>query len=295
LKSVLYRGDERQVFANPPAGLKSDLVSNDAELLHERHDAQKMYEMDGNSNVLQQHLARDDNDAVTESVDRSLLGHEAHESPPFQTPTIDQAKTGEDSRRESELTDLDSLAASDPISDYMFFLNRMLASGEITLAMLEAAIASEKDYFESWDEDKTGTLDTHEWAAMNAHTQLNNRLGPEYIVEPEATIAVDDVLSAAAIHRYRLVEANTSAAGAAGARGGVETIRSVETGGGGGGSGGGGETTFEDYVRMLLRHEARSVVTGFWGYIVDHRRGLAQPPTTPPPTPPTSTSTPAAA
>jgi hypothetical protein len=43
-----------------------------------------------------------------------------------------------------------------PIHDYMFFLNRALAAGEISLGMLESALAAEKEYFDSWDKDSSG-------------------------------------------------------------------------------------------------------------------------------------------
>ena len=53
-----------------------------------------------------------------------------------------------------------------PLVDYMFFLNRMIASGELTLSMLEAALGAEHDHFDSWDLDKVRT---------DAHNKVTNQ------------------------------------------------------------------------------------------------------------------------
>ena len=144
-----------------------------------------------------------------------------------------------------------------PLHDYMFFLNRKLAAGEITLAMLEAALGAERDHFDSWDLDKSGVLDMREWAAMS--TDIDRRRGQsEPSVVAAASSAEDDA------EDDDDVPAGGVAARAAARRRFAVADRDGSRG-----------VSFDEHVGQLLRREARSVATAFWGYIDDPRRAAA--------------------
>jgi hypothetical protein len=146
-----------------------------------------------------------------------------------------------------------------PLHDYMFYLNRKLAAGEITIAMLEAALGAERDHFDSWDLDKTGVLDMREWASMStdidrrrAHTDPSTAAAPPE-AEEDAADDDDDGPPAGGVAARAAARRRFAVADRDGSRG----------------------VSFDEHVGQLLRKEARSVVTAFWGYIDDPRRAAA--------------------
>ena len=144
--------------------------------------------------------------------------------------------------------------AEPPLLDYMFFLNRLVAGGEVTLGMLEAALGAERDHFDSWDLDKSGILDLQEWVAMNADVERLRADG----LSAAAAAAADE-------HPHDPPPGGVAERAAARRR-----FASADRDGDGG-------VGFDEHVRGLLRREARSVATSFWGYLVDHRRAAPPP------------------
>ncbi len=143
----------------------------------------------------------------------------------------------------------------------MFFLNRKLAAGEITLAMLEAALGAERDHFDSWDLDKSGLLDLREWAAMSTDIE-SRRAHSEPTAAAAPAPAPDEEDEDAA-------GADEPPAGGVAARAAARRRFAVADRDGSRG------VSFEEHVGQLMRREARSVVTAFWGYIDDPRRAAA--------------------
>ncbi len=150
--------------------------------------------------------------------------------------------------------------AESPLHDYMFFLNRKLAAGEITLAMLEAALGAERDHFDSWDLDKTGVLDMREWAAMS--TDIDRRRAHSELLTVAAVASAEEAEEDAE-------DENDPPAGGVAARAAARRRFAVADRDGSRG------VSFDEHISQLLRKEARSVATAFWGYIDDPRRAAA--------------------
>ncbi len=140
----------------------------------------------------------------------------------------------------------------------MFFLNRKLAAGEITLAMLEAALGAERDHFDSWDQDKTGVLDMREWAAMSTDIDRRRAHSEPLTMAAAAASAEEEDEDAE--------DGDEPPAGGVAARAAARRRFAVADRDGSRG------VSFDEHVSQLLRKEARSVATAFWSYIDDPRR-----------------------